>query len=606
MIADLEPKLQRLTRLVGTDEGFYILALHAFVEYFLRYEKRYGEGPTFPQLTWIFREELLSDNGERFIDGLHCLRGLGQQHVLTNKVRHAFEMMDPGEAAAATHLFVTFCRLAGIDSFNEVHLLRRSLEIWSERTSLMEAAGVIRSMQEEIRRLRDRAKDLLRQRREYEELKERLAEHESRLAASDREIRKARESELHRRERLDRLRGERNALIQERNELLARMERYQELERYLQYLGRLSVFTRTRMDYEQSISQLTPEQEQIVSSVNPAKSQLIRGGAGTGKSLVLIECLRRSLLQGELPLGQSAPVVLVTFTRALVRYSRYIAELKSMQIPLEIICTADRLLFRKLQKVCPEARYDFELLERWLTAQNTPGFLSREELASELENFLFAEGISEREYLEELVPRTGMRRRLSRLQRQAVWRIRQKLVDHMESTRVYTRDYGRLKLLEYLKGHPEDREIRDIGVLFLDEVQDLSPVALRALRELTRGAMIMAGDAGQSIYSHRSPFPRSGISLRGSTRILKTNFRNTVQVYSLAEDFRRRSLARRAPGAERGREEAGREETPQGEEGRNQEVRRDGAPRDEEAREEARPFPFREGPVPELYTGSSA
>ena len=41
MTADLEPKLDRLTRLVGTDEGFYILALHAFVEYFLRYEKRY-------------------------------------------------------------------------------------------------------------------------------------------------------------------------------------------------------------------------------------------------------------------------------------------------------------------------------------------------------------------------------------------------------------------------------------------------------------------------------------------------------------------------------------------------------------------------------------
>ncbi len=31
MTANLETKLDRLTRLVGTDEGFYILALHAFV-----------------------------------------------------------------------------------------------------------------------------------------------------------------------------------------------------------------------------------------------------------------------------------------------------------------------------------------------------------------------------------------------------------------------------------------------------------------------------------------------------------------------------------------------------------------------------------------------
>ena len=36
-------------------------------------------------------------------------------------------------------------------------------------------------------------------------------------------------------------------------------------------------------------------------------------------------------------------------------------------------------------------------------------FFSPEELASELENFLFAEGITEKEYLEEIVPRTGMR-----------------------------------------------------------------------------------------------------------------------------------------------------------------------------------------------------
>jgi hypothetical protein len=73
MAANLEIKLDRLTRLVGTDEGFYILALHAFVEYFLRYEKRYGEGPSFPELTWIFREELLQNRGEGFVDGLYCL-----------------------------------------------------------------------------------------------------------------------------------------------------------------------------------------------------------------------------------------------------------------------------------------------------------------------------------------------------------------------------------------------------------------------------------------------------------------------------------------------------------------------------------------------------
>lgn len=591
MTANLETKLDRLTRLVGTDEGFYILALHAFVEYFLRYEKRFGEGPTFPELTWMFREELLHEHGEGFVDGLYCLGRLGRQHGLANRVRHAFERMDPEEAAAATHLFATFCRLAGIDGFQQVRLLEKSLAIWSTRSSVLESAAVIRGMQEEIRRLQDRTRGMLEQRREYEALKEKLQQAQRRLAESDRDIRQARENEQHRKERLDALRRERNGLIQERDGLLSRMEGYQELERYLRYLGRLSIYTRTRMDYEQSISQLTPEQEQIVSSIHPARSILIRGGAGTGKSLVLIECLRRYLLQKRLPLGEEPAVVLVTFTRALARYSRYIAEIKAMRVPPESISTVDGLFFRKLQRICPEARYDFDLLEAWVTPDKTPSFFSPEELGSELENFLFAEGITEKEYLGEVVPRTGLRRRLSAQQRQGVWRIRQRMAAEMEERKTYTKNYGRLKVLEYLQSHPEDRGIRDIGMLFLDEVQDLNPVALRALRELTRGAMIMAGDAEQSIYSCRSPFRRSGISLRGATRILKTNFRNTIQVYDLADRFRRRSLAAAAkaaaPEAPADPAEAAAE-----------------APA--EAQEDAaRPFPFREGPPPELYTARS-
>ncbi len=600
MAAELETKLDRLTRLVGTDEGFYALALHAFVEYYLRYEKKYGEGPGFHELTWAFREELLHDRGEQFIDGLNCLARLGHQHLLTNKVRHAFERMDPEEAAAATHLFVSFCKLAGIGCLPQVRQLEQSLRIWAERTSVLEASSLIHQMQEQIRQLRGQAAGFLEQRREYERLKEHLGEQQGRLAAFDREMRKTREAEVQRKERLDELRQERNALTQERNGLLARLEQYGELERYLRYLGRLSLYTRTRLDYEQSISQLTPEQEQIVASVNPRRSLLIRGGAGTGKSLVLIECLRRTLQQGELELGQGQSVVLVTFTRTLVKYSRYIAELKSMNLPLEVIGTADSLFYRKLQRIRPEARYDFELLDGWVTEERTPPFLSREELASELENFLFAEGITEEEYLQEVVPRAGMRRRLARQQRQAVWAVRRSLVEDMEARGVYTRNYGRLKLLEYLRAHSEDRAIRDIGCLFLDEVQDLTPVALAALRELTRGAMIMAGDGGQSIYSCRSPFPRSGIRLRGATRVLKTNFRNTIQVYQLAESFRRRSLA-----AQEASEAAG-AAAANGSEGANSPTEADGPAEADSGAAEVRPFPFREGPVPELYTAADA
>lgn len=149
MTADIEPKLDHLTRLVGTDEGFYTLALHSFIEYFLRYKKGYGEGQTFPELTWRFREELLNELGDTFIDGLYCLGRIGKQHVFTNKARHSFEKMDPEEAAAATHLFATFCKLAGIDKAKQVRILKNSLDIWKDHTSVIKNSSIIRQMQGE-------------------------------------------------------------------------------------------------------------------------------------------------------------------------------------------------------------------------------------------------------------------------------------------------------------------------------------------------------------------------------------------------------------------------------------------------------------------------
>jgi superfamily I DNA/RNA helicase len=85
---------------------------------------------------------------------------------------------------------------------------------------------------------------------------------------------------------------------------------------------------------------------------------------------------------------------------------------------------------------------------------------------------------------------------------------------------------------------------------------------------MTTGPMIMAGDMGQSLYVYYSPFQRSGIDLRGSTKILRTNFRNTRQIHEIATRFRRSG----------GRSEGG---------------------------EPTNPAVFREGPAPELFTADS-
>ena len=627
MKVDIEKQIDRLTRMMGTDEGFYILALHSFVEYFLRYEKKYGETPSFPELTWRFREELLAKYGDGFIDGLYCLGRLGRQHSYTNKVRHAFERMDVEEANAATHLFLTFCRLAGIGSVPALGALQQNLDLWKERQSPLEKSAVIRHMQRELERLRSENSSLLEQKEHYDETRRQLHRTQRELEDYTEQIQEREKISARRDEKLDTLRAERRGLIEERNVLLERLEGFDKLETYLCYLGRLSIYTRTRMDYEHTISRLTPEQEEAVGAVKLRGHFLIRGGAGTGKSLVLLESLRRAAQQSELQFAEGEQAVLVTFTRTLAKYNRYISALRAMKIPLDVIDTIDSIFYARLRRFTPDLQYDFEFLKKYLDGLELPDFISAEELAAEIEEYIFALDLKASEYIGGKVSRRGMRRTLTEAQRREIWKIAVEAAREMRGKKIYTKNYGRLVLLRKLEaaesagagsklpdaddtdaiagdsqsgdglsgggasggslntydvqgdnhntdGLEEDTLNENAGAapkiryLFLDEVQDLTPVALRALRKLTTGPMIMAGDMGQSLYVYYSPFFRSGIDLRGSTRVLRTNFRNTRQIHELASRFRA-SVSRSADG------------------------------------EPANPAVFRDGPLPELYAAKS-
>lgn len=581
MKQEIEERIERLTRLMGTDEGFYILALHSFVEYFLRYEKKYGEGPSFPELTWKFREELLDRYGGGFVEGLYCLGRLGKQHAFANKVRHAFEEMDVEEARTATHLFLTFCKLAGIAAVPGLGQLQQHLDLWKDRSSPLEKSVVIRHMQQELEKLKLVNRGLLEQKEDYDRMKSRLREMQRSLEGYDDRIREKEKISAHRDARLEELRAERRTLIEERNGLMEQLGRYDRLETYLRYLGRLSIYTRTRMEYEQSVGRLTPEQEEAVEAVRLKGHFLIRGGAGTGKSLVLIESLRRAALQNELHFREGEQALLVTFTRTLANYNRYISELRGMKIPLDVIDTIDRFFQSCLELFIPGLEFDFSFLQNYLRDRITGEreFISAEELTAEIEEFIFAFGLDRKEYLDTTVSRRGMRRRLNREQRKTVWDIAVKASREMARTGVYTKNYSRLVLLRFLETTPGSTSdtmtasappvprnsavptdptntekipvplrtesavtVPSIRYLFLDEVQDLNPSALKILRLMTTGAMVMAGDPSQSLYVYYSPFARSGINLRGSTRILKTNFRNTRQIHDLAMSFRRRGV----------------------------------------------------------------
>lgn len=539
---DLEQKIRRLTKLIGSDPGFYMLALHSFIEFYLRDIKKLGAEPSFPRLTWAFREELLEKYGHTFIEGLSSLGQLGRQHILTNRVRHAFVELSPEEARSATQLFIRFCRLAGIHDGDQLELFYRHLDIWKKKESFLEQDIIIRTLQSELALLQRENSDLMSNITAFRDLQERNRRVSLELEQKTRELEDVRRRGDARAERIQKLRQERHVLREEKNRLLREKEDYRRLETYLDYLGRMTVYTRSRIDYERIIAETTPEQKDIINSISFHRDWLIRGGAGTGKSLVLLELMKEAARQGRFDFFSEAPLLFVTFTKTLVKYGRYTSKLMNFDLPGELYSTADTVVFEQLQKIEKPFGYDFTIFEKFLATGHLPGFLTQEELKTELEEYLLGRLITEEEYLQDLISREGMRRPLNPEQRKIVWQIFNAYTSYMEHERLFSIHYGRVKLFRFLERHPETQQVTRYGTLFIDEVQDLNAACLSALKKLTTGSIIMAGDFEQSLYQIQRPFARAGIDIRGTTRILKTNFRNTRQIYTLAERFKNRSL----------------------------------------------------------------
>lgn len=562
----MQAKLQRLNRLIGSDPGFYVLALHSFVEHYIRDVERASDSERFPDVVWDYRGALIDGAGGGFVEGLHCLTALARQHRVTNAVRHAFGELDPEEATAATHLFVLFCGLAGIDTLPEVRELEEQLHVWDERTSITEQSRVLRTVQLELAQLQQKNEELLAQLTDYDAKERRLAELQNRIERYTLELDDVRSRVREKDARVDELRRERAALREERRDLTRQMQGYEELEHYIRNLGRFSLYTRTRLDYERTLMRLTPEQEEALGTITTDADFLVRGGAGTGKSLVLIEALKRGLEVGELDFGAGASnrALLLTFTRTLAKFDDYVATVLRLDNVRPLVGTVDAFILDRLQRIDPHYGFDFHYVDRAAAELNSTDFFSDAELAAEIETFLFGNVVSREEYTGQMIARVGMRRRLAKRQREVVWEIRDEIARRMLDHGLFSRNFARMRILTYLQeATPEEAaRLRDVQTIYLDETQDLTSGDLLTLRSLITGHLIMAADSQQSIYGVASPFVRAGIQITGRTRVLRTNFRNTRQIADAAARF-----------------SAGHDD-PQ--------------------------FAFRDGPLPELYRAASA
>jgi hypothetical protein len=126
---DLETNLKRILSLNGSDEGFYVVALHALIE---SYANNVTGGLDDRQ---NFREKMdamflaLGQDDPDGNDVPELAKRLTREHHITNQVRHRFRQLSVEEARTATYNFLEFCSTVGW-SHRILDDLQESLSLW--------------------------------------------------------------------------------------------------------------------------------------------------------------------------------------------------------------------------------------------------------------------------------------------------------------------------------------------------------------------------------------------------------------------------------------------------------------------------------------------
>jgi len=540
--AVLDKNLDRIASLQCTDEGLFVLAVHSFVEGWIR--DRFSLGidleVTFRMAMERFIGYAKSKNGG-YVQGIAPMNAMIQLHYVTNGVRHRFAALSRRDAEVATEQLVRFCNLANIGSPEKLGNIQRYLAFWDERkpaAALIEENKRLVALRGDdahaIRKLTDRLE-------EKTKIEMQAAGFEQVIRDKDGKIEELRRMVGAKDSKVDAVRKERAEAEEALREAKRLLEGYKKEGEYVELVRGMTAYTRTRADYEQRITRLTAEQKKVLERISLNEDFLIKGSAGTGKTLVLLKAIEKakSGVSGQDNLGIpeiQGTVVLVTYTNTLVKYDQYVASLLSGLPGGSRVSTADSFLLERLRDIDGSIGIDYYLAEE-LAKQFPVAGLSSKDMAFEIEGFIWGNDISYQEYVVEGIDRRGMKRPLQKEQRQAIWKVAEAMEQSMEARKLYSRNRAAL-LLARTVADGKGPNLKKTDFVFIDEAQDLPAAVLKALKACAIRSVILAGDADQSIYQPGFSFRRANLDIQGRTRILHTNFRNTVQLHEIAERYR--------------------------------------------------------------------
>lgn len=541
-------QFKRLEKLQGVDSGVFTLSIFSLIEAYLRskLKDKINSETSFYELINLYKINFTKNNPAEYNLFINLLRVKKN----TNDVRHQFKNLDKEEANVAVHLLNKFANIFDIPNKQEISKLMFEVKIWDDRKTPIETARELEKANLELQKLFKANKDLSEKIILFEEKQNELSLVSSKLKTLELEFENQIEKNKNNKEKIDSLRYEKfeteTKYKNQQKEIGKQLKKLEDAQKYIFNLNRMTNYTRTRYDYEQSLVRLTKEQESIVNTVKFTNDFLIKGSAGTGKSLVLLKTLEKLIKQNQNSLfDEKYSIKLLTFTKSLEKYNKYIASLLNIKNPLEeeLILTSESYVLKIIKNAFPEYSFSFDNIKESAKKFKDEDFVKenplKKDLWSEIEKFILPNCVTKTEYCDKKIARTGMKKAQGSENRKKIWSAVEKIFAKWESEKLFDIKFASYKLVQKIKsGEYKIPDELKTDYLFIDEAQDLSAATLQILKAATRKNIILAGDNDQSIFQPGFTWKRAGLDISGYTRILNTNFRSTNQINSVAEKYR--------------------------------------------------------------------
>lgn len=264
----------------------------------------------------------------------------------------------------------------------------------------------------------------------------------------------------------------------------------------------------------------------------------VKGGAGTGKTVVALHRARRLVEDG------AQRVLLTTFLSTLPDVwqglFRSFAPAVMGRIDMRGVDKVVRQIYKDAggNLELPDADQRMAALNHvYRAARGRTGGLTSGQLDDEIQIVIEGRGLCSRdEYLS--LDRTGRGSRLPRPSREQVWELYERYKTRLERDGLI--DFAAMRR-EALAVVRDGRSSLSYDAVIVDEAQDLTETSVRLLAELAGGGdrpnITVVGDGQQSIYPGGFSLLSLGIDVRGRSRVFTTNWRNTYAIWLAAQAF---------------------------------------------------------------------